>query len=312
MKKDVRQQEAEAKEEIGRRQGEQLITALEKAGITKRLGSLIVEKEEYARSIVHLLSSGSPKIFTMDDESLRKVYWHCFTGIKSPEEQVDILSKAFKELADIQLKPGNVLEMAGRMFPYYPKPAGPEGILIVPKLSFVIKWGTGDYCLGSKRVQRVVESTLDFLQWNVEPQDNFNEKRVRLNEKTEKSLKKVDLEFSGDLVAIPFQFGALHRSCPNYVVDMRLQWDEFKLPTYAGACALITHPNRLQMKGCISRDSLHLGCSGDEFSSKGDGNFDGYCFYYIGPERGYDANLGVRMDEVDKYLPKFAPMTGWC
>lgn len=308
----MRQPEADVKEEIGRRQGEQMITALEKAGITKRLGNLIVEKEEYARVIIQLLSSGSPKIFTMNHESLRRVYWNCFTGIKSPKEQVNILSEAFKELAGIQLKSGNVLDIASRMLSHYPKPSGAEGILIVPKLSFVNKLGVGDYCLGSKRIQRIVESTLNFLHWNVEPQDNFNKLHVRLNEKTEKALIEIDLEFSGDLVAIPFQFGALHKSCPNYVVDMRLQWDEFKLPTYAAACALITHPDRLQMKGCISLDSLHLGCSGDEFSTKGDGNFDGYCLYYIEPERGYKANLGIRSDEVDKYLPKFAPMTGWC
>lgn len=72
-----------------------------------------------------------------------------------------------------------------------------------------------------------------------------------------------------DILAVPAQFGMLHRGASARRARAVMAPNEYGLGVFAVACMLLTHPERLG-----AGNTLMIDCSGDEYSIRGDGTFD--------------------------------------
>jgi hypothetical protein len=72
-----------------------------------------------------------------------------------------------------------------------------------------------------------------------------------------------------DILVLAAQAGMLHRGCSARRTRVALAGNEFSLGVFAFGCMLLTHPERLS-----AADTLMIDCSGDEYSVRGDYQFD--------------------------------------
>jgi hypothetical protein len=72
-----------------------------------------------------------------------------------------------------------------------------------------------------------------------------------------------------DILAVGAQAGLLHRGSSARRTRVALAGHEFALGAFAIGCMLLTHPERLS-----SGDTLMIDCGGDEYSVRGDYEFD--------------------------------------
>jgi hypothetical protein len=72
-----------------------------------------------------------------------------------------------------------------------------------------------------------------------------------------------------DILVIGAQMGMLHRGSSARRTRVSLAGNEFGLSSFAIACILLTHPERLS-----TSDTLMIDCGGDEYSVRGDSTFD--------------------------------------
>jgi hypothetical protein len=78
-----------------------------------------------------------------------------------------------------------------------------------------------------------------------------------------------DQQQGQDILVLAAQFGMLHRGCSARRARVAMAGNEFGLGTFAVACMLMTHPERLS-----AEDTLMIDCGGDEYSVRGDITFD--------------------------------------
>jgi hypothetical protein len=78
-----------------------------------------------------------------------------------------------------------------------------------------------------------------------------------------------DQQQGQDFMVLAAQFGMLHRGCSARRARVAMAGNEFGLGTFAVACMLLTHTERLS-----SDDALMIDCGGDEYSMRGDITFD--------------------------------------
>jgi hypothetical protein len=78
-----------------------------------------------------------------------------------------------------------------------------------------------------------------------------------------------DQQQGQDFLVLAAQFGMLHRGCSARRARVAMAGNEFGLGTFAVACMLLTHPERLS-----AEDTLMIDCGGDEYSVRGDYTFD--------------------------------------
>jgi len=78
-----------------------------------------------------------------------------------------------------------------------------------------------------------------------------------------------DQQQGNDLLVVAAQAGLLHRGSSARRTRVALAGNEFGLGVFAFICMLITHPERLS-----TGDTLMVDCSGDDYSVRGDRNFD--------------------------------------
>ncbi|MGA3159613.1 MAG: hypothetical protein ABSC77_00235 [Terracidiphilus sp.] len=93
---------------------------------------------------------------------------------------------------------------------------------------------------------------------------------LRQSERTKLAEKIVaDQQQGQDFMVLATQFGMLHRGCSARRARVAMAGNEFGLGTFAVACMLLTHPERLS-----AEDTLMIDCGGDEYSVRGDYTFD--------------------------------------
>jgi hypothetical protein len=78
-----------------------------------------------------------------------------------------------------------------------------------------------------------------------------------------------DQQQGNDLLVVAAQAGMLHRGSSARRTRVAMAGNEFGMGVFAFVCMLITHPERLS-----TGDTLMVDCSGDEYSVRGDRNFD--------------------------------------
>ena len=78
-----------------------------------------------------------------------------------------------------------------------------------------------------------------------------------------------DQQQGNDLLVVAAQAGMLHRGSSARRTRVAMAGNEFGLGVFAIGCILLTHPERLS-----SGETLMIDCSGDEYSVRGDYEFD--------------------------------------
>src|ERR1035441_8125337 len=78
-----------------------------------------------------------------------------------------------------------------------------------------------------------------------------------------------DQQQGHDILVVAAQAGMLHRGCSARRTRVATAGNEFGLGTFAVACILLTHSERLS-----ADDTLMIDCGGDEYSVRGDYTFD--------------------------------------
>jgi hypothetical protein len=78
-----------------------------------------------------------------------------------------------------------------------------------------------------------------------------------------------DQQQGHDILVVAAQAGMLHRGCSARRARVAMAGNEFGLGTFAVACMLLTHPERLS-----AEETLMIDCGGDEYSVRGDYTFD--------------------------------------
>ena len=119
--------------------------------------------------------------------------------------------------------------------------------------------------------------------------------------RTKAALQRLFSRQSGDIVALPVQTGSRH-GCPSvrHAYEM-LDDDEFGLDSIAGACLMLTHPERLT-------DYYHKGfdCLGNQIPPAPMNEvWQVPCFGFDNQRLEYDADV---FDSTD---PRFGPLTGY-
>ena len=93
---------------------------------------------------------------------------------------------------------------------------------------------------------------------------------LRQSERTKLAEKILaDQQQGQDILVMAAQFGMLHRGCSARRARAIMAGNEFGLGTFAVACMLLTHTERLS-----AEDTLMIDCGGDEYSVRGDITFD--------------------------------------
>jgi hypothetical protein len=78
-----------------------------------------------------------------------------------------------------------------------------------------------------------------------------------------------DQQQGQDILVVAAQAGMLHRGCSARRAQVAMAGNEFGLGVFAMTCMLLTHPERLS-----NGETLMIDCGGDEYSFRGDRNFD--------------------------------------
>ena len=108
---------------------------------------------------------------------------------------------------------------------------------------------------------------------------------LRQREKTVKMFQMLGNQQKGDILIAPAQFGLLHRGRSARRAREVFKTNEFGLGSFAIACMLLTHKERL-----VQWEQLHIDCAGDEYALDADGQFSrAPCFYWRGGELRFHA-----------------------
>ncbi|NQT50232.1 hypothetical protein HQ571_06070 [Candidatus Kuenenbacteria bacterium] len=170
----------------------------------------------------------------------------------APEYRVRIVAEQVERLAVEfpNLDFSHVEELASGKLP-----EGAEGWGVIPKQSKVAKscHGAMDKAIDLLSAQHGKK----FKNWRV---GALTEKYLRLLEKTEKTLAKLEAETPGDYLVIPFQFGKKWRGKSVRHAQARFAEDEFGLGPYEVAILLLTHPDRI-----TGSNQLNIDCGGCEY-----------------------------------------------
>lgn len=172
--------------------------------------------------------------------------------VRPVEAQVTALRTAFSEL-------GACNEKLGRR----ELPEGPEAWFALPRWQAV----ASTY---NEAVEKIVAILAARRRFSNRIVGRLGKEYLRPIERTELAEKILAEQQPGsDILLVGAQFGLLHRGCSARRTRATLDGNEFCLGTFAVACMLLTHPERLS-----SGDTLMIDCGGDEYSPRADRHFD--------------------------------------
>ncbi len=172
--------------------------------------------------------------------------------VRPVEAQVSALRKAFPSL-------GACNEKLGRR----ELPEGPEAWFAIPRWQAVAP-------TYNEAVEKIVEVLAARRRFSNRIAGRLSKEYLRPIERTGLAENTLGEQQAGnDILLVAAQFGLLHRGCSARRTRATLAGNEFCLGTFAVACMLLTHPERLS-----SSDTLMIDCGGDEYSPRADRNFD--------------------------------------
>lgn len=168
------------------------------------------------------------------------------------EAQVSELRRCFPEL-------GACTERLARL----PVPVEAEAWFAVPRWQALAP----TYAEATERAITALASKRRFSNRLLQ---KLNEQHLRPTERSKLAQQILcDQQQGSDILVAAAQFGLLHRGSSARRTRAELAGHEYCLGTFAIACMLLTHPERLS-----SSNTLMIDCGGDEYSAHGDHTFD--------------------------------------
>jgi len=166
----------------------------------------------------------------------------------SVEEQIAVLREFWPEL-----NPGSrIKELESR-----PILSGSEGVWAIPKWES-IAGSYGDAL--DTWIFPALATLSDSGFYYGSRFDALGSDYLRRNEHVQEVFAKMNAQQDGDILIIQAQFGAHHRTRASLSSRRACMPKEFGLTTFAVACMLLTHPNRL-----VAHNNLWADCPGDEY-----------------------------------------------
>jgi hypothetical protein len=195
-------------------------------------------------------------------------------SFKSVLEQVKVL-QSFEEFKNLDAT--HVIKIAEKYeLPEVPEEA--DGLVVIPKLSKV-----------ASSYNEATELMTDLMAKHRKDWYNYRKgylgpEYLRLTEKTQQALTKLERETPGDYLVIPVQTGLRHRGRSVRRARVMFGESEFGLGPYEVGIILLVHPERLQQYEHLSVD-----CAGCEYSPDAGGEFSHYLyFFWSGGELKFD------------------------
>lgn len=171
-----------------------------------------------------------------------------YTKPKSIAEQVRVLCEFFPDISF----------SVNRMIAEQPLPQGAEGWFAIPMWQSIGK--TYEEALFLKTIERNPFEEIFY---------NLLGRTPRPCERTVKSLEVLSEAQKGyNVLVIAAQFGLRHRGCSAFQVRKAFEANEFGLGSFAVACMILTHRERLS-----SVNDLGIDCVGDSYKHYNDGDF---------------------------------------
>lgn len=189
------------------------------------------------------------------EESLSSRAYPTAYKIRPIEAQVTALRKLFPALKKCDEK------LARR-----PLPEDVEGWFAIPRWQAVAPTYIDALKLALEKL-----ATVRRLSNRINEQcDRLSSKHLRQCARTEVAeAKLLEQQTGNDIYVVGAQFGHLHRGLSARRVRAIMAGNEFGLGTFAVACLLLTHPERL-----ANINTLSIDCSGDEYLGIDGVNFD--------------------------------------
>jgi hypothetical protein len=172
--------------------------------------------------------------------------------VRPIEAQVTELRKIFPSLS-------NCHERLARR----PLPDGPEAWFAIPRWQMLAP-------TYNEAVERILEAIAIKRKFSNRIIGKLGEKFLRQSERSKLAEKILAEQQQGnDILVVAAQVGLLHRGSSARRTRVSLAGNEFGLGAFAFASVLLTHPERLS-----TGETLMVDCSGDEYSVRGDYEFD--------------------------------------
>ena len=248
-------QNAQLKEFLGEAVQTACLTAIEQ--MDRQSAQTVLEmgkklKEEVAASVVEIIHRHTASDKFKDEEVGSNRTYPPTYRVRPVEAQVTELKKHFPSLGSCleKLARKPLLEGAEAWF------AIPRWQALAPTYNEAVEMVLGVLATKRKFQNRIVG--------RLGPTYLRQSERSKLAEKV-----LADQQQGQDFMVLAVQFGMLHRGCSARRARVAMAGNEFGLGTFAVACMLLTHPERLS-----SEDTLMIDCGGDEYSVRGDYTFD--------------------------------------
>ena len=205
-----------------------------------------------------------------------------YQGPKPVEQQIQAIAEI------LGLNPAQALEYAKNL-PALPK--GAEGWFAIPSVNAVAAKYFPDvtdpaekYCQAIKLIhQKIAESRI----FHNGREGQIDRAHLRNSACTLKAMKKIAKQQKGDIFIIAAQLGKRWGGyCVGLARDSFVE-GEFGLTSFAAGSIILVHPERFSCQ-----EELDMDCPGDEFSNRGDGQFDNSPSYrYNNGRIKFDANV---------------------
>jgi len=184
-------------------------------------------------------------------------------SLKSTSEQLVLLQQIekFKNLDATHL------EEVAKGFSELPE--GADGLAVIPKIS---KVGHSYNEVAELMCRLMAEHRKDWYNYR---EGCLSTEYLRLTEKTQQALSRLEKETPGDFLIIPTQTGLRHRGRSVRRARAMMSSNEWGLSPYEVGIILLTHPERLQ-----KYEDLAIDCAGCEYCPDADGDFSD-CLYFV-------------------------------
>lgn len=226
--------------------------AINEFGLNKDQAQRVHGNAEFAARIRAAVTTALTDLAITDrykDEEVESEYGYLSGYQPKPfMDQVAILQQHFPNLSHTDLSGFDILE-------------GAEDTFAIPRFDRIAP----TYNEAVEKVLGILGQTRRFYNYR---QGQLGPKYLRQGERKLAALKAICEKQTGDILAIPAQFGIRHRGRSVRRAREVFEGDEFGLGAYEVAIMLLTHPERLQ-----HFDDLWIDCAGDEFAPGAAGDF---------------------------------------
>jgi hypothetical protein len=209
-------------------------------------------KADVAKSIVEIIHTHTISDKYKNEVAASKQQYPPTYRVRPIEAQVTELRKIFPSL-------GPSMEKIARR----PLPGGAEAWFAIPRWQAVAP-------TYNEAVEKIVAALASRRKFSNRILDHMGPAYLRQGERSKLAEKILaEQQPNNDILVIAAQTGLRHRGLSSRRARVVMDGNEFGLGTFALACIVLNHPERLS-----SFETLMIDCGGDEYSIRGDCAFD--------------------------------------